>query len=53
MRRSHDKIHIHIGNQCNNCENYKINHNMCKICGFYKGRLIKTPKIKKNNIIKN
>jgi large subunit ribosomal protein L32 len=46
MRRSHDKLTINIGGHCSNCQAYKANHNVCKECGFYKGVLVKAPKIK-------
>ena len=46
MRRSHDKLNISMGVNCNNCNSYKENHGMCEACGFYKGILIKAPKVK-------
>jgi large subunit ribosomal protein L32 len=46
QRRSHDKLEINMGVNCNNCNSYKENHGMCKACGFYNGILIKAPKVK-------
>jgi large subunit ribosomal protein L32 len=46
MRRSHDKLNMIVSGHCNNCQAYKTNHNMCEECGFYKGVLVKAPKIK-------
>jgi large subunit ribosomal protein L32 len=48
MRRSHDKLKIIIGNTCSNCNSYKLCHQMCEGCGFYRGKLIKAPFIKSN-----
>lgn len=48
MRRSHDKLHVVLGNTCSNCQAYKSCHQMCQTCGFYKGKLIKAPSVKAN-----
>jgi len=49
QRRSHDKLHINLGNVCDHCHNYKVCHQMCDKCGFYRGKLIK--EMKNTNIV--
>lgn len=46
MRRSHDRLNLDVGVMCSNCNAHKMNHNICKNCGFYNGKLVKAPKIK-------
>lgn len=49
MRRSHDSLKINMGTTCSNCNSTILCHTMCNNCGYYKGKLIKQPKLKKNN----
>lgn len=47
IRRSCIKVKCIDSVVCNNCGGYRIPHNICQKCGFYKGKLIKTVKNKR------
>ena len=39
-RRSHHALTAPRLSQCSNCNEYHLRHNVCKACGFYKGKQI-------------
>jgi large subunit ribosomal protein L32 len=38
MRRSHDALKVPSFQECTNCGELKIPHNLCVACGHYNGR---------------
>lgn len=40
MRRMHHKAFSPQINFCSNCHEPKIKHQVCKFCGFYKGKKV-------------
>lgn len=40
-RRTHQKLDLPAMNVCSNCGEIKLNHRVCKSCGFYDGRQVK------------
>lgn len=46
-RKSLWKINIPSARPCPNCGTLSLSHFVCKACGFYKGKLVLPPKIKK------
>ncbi|MCE2951496.1 MAG: 50S ribosomal protein L32 [Alphaproteobacteria bacterium] len=38
MRRSHDRLKVVRGGECDNCGGEKLPHHLCGHCGHYKGR---------------
>ena len=38
MRRSHDALKVPSFQECKNCGELKIPHNLCAACGHYNGR---------------
>lgn len=40
MRRSHDAIQPMSFQECSNCGELKLPHNLCRACGHYNGREI-------------
>ena len=38
MRRSHDALKVPAFQECTNCGELKIPHNLCSACGHYNGR---------------
>jgi len=45
-RRSHHALTAPRLSQCANCNEYHLRHNVCKACGFYKGKQIIANKTK-------
>ncbi len=45
-RRAHDFITPQSQSQCPQCGAFVLPHRVCKECGFYKGKLVKTVKAK-------
>ncbi|MEK9180686.1 MAG: 50S ribosomal protein L32 [Patescibacteria group bacterium] len=46
-RRSHLALKIYSPAACANCGSPVRPHEVCKVCGYYKGRQAVTPKVKK------
>lgn len=46
-RRSHFTVKLSNFFLCENCKNPKLPHQICKSCGFFKGKLVRAPKVKK------
>lgn len=46
-RRAHIKLMSKSGVLCPNCGNVITSHTICKKCGYYKGKSIILPKVKK------
>jgi large subunit ribosomal protein L32 len=44
MRRSHDSLKATSYQECPNCGELRLPHNLCPKCGHYKGREILEPK---------
>ncbi|MDB5698844.1 MAG: ribosomal protein [Alphaproteobacteria bacterium] len=42
MRRSHDALTPVNYQECSNCGELHLPHNLCKACGHYNGREIRT-----------
>ena len=40
MRRSHHALSPVISQECPNCGELKLPHNLCPSCGFYKDRAV-------------
>jgi large subunit ribosomal protein L32 len=40
MRRSHDALKVTGYQECSNCGELKLPHNLCVACGHYNGREI-------------
>jgi large subunit ribosomal protein L32 len=40
MRRSHDHITLPQLAVCPQCNEYRLPHHACPLCGIYKGRLV-------------
>ena len=43
MRRSHHALKATTFQECPNCGELKLPHNMCQACGHYNGREISSP----------
>jgi large subunit ribosomal protein L32 len=39
-RRTHDKLTLPVYSVCPNCQEAVKPHNICKACGFYKGKQV-------------
>ncbi|HPD99705.1 MAG TPA: 50S ribosomal protein L32 [Bacillota bacterium] len=46
-RRTHFKLHAPAMAVCPNCGELTLSHQVCKSCGFYKGKLVVEPKPEK------
>jgi len=46
-RRSHHALTAPNLRPCPNCKEFGLPHKMCTACGYYNGRLILAPKVKK------
>ncbi|MBI4099748.1 50S ribosomal protein L32 [Candidatus Microgenomates bacterium] len=46
-RRSHFKLSLLGLILCPNCKKPYLPHRMCRHCGYYKGKLVKAPRQKK------
>ena len=46
LRRAHDHLVPKSRSQCKNCNAFILPHRVCTSCGFYKGKLVKTIKVK-------
>jgi large subunit ribosomal protein L32 len=46
-RRTHFKLHAPTMAVCPNCGELTLSHQVCKSCGFYKGKLVVEPKPEK------
>ncbi len=47
MKRKGKKLHIISLSRCSNCGEAKLPHRICPKCGYYNGKLIIPPKVKK------
>jgi large subunit ribosomal protein L32 len=45
-RRSHHALEAKDLGSCPNCNAKIVSHKVCDKCGFYKGKLVKAPKVK-------
>ncbi len=45
-RRTHFKLTPPTMGVCSNCGSMKLSHRVCPSCGFYNGKLVKSPKVK-------
>lgn len=48
-RRTHFKLNAPTMIVCPNCGELTLSHQVCKKCGFYKGKLVVEPKQEKND----
>jgi len=48
-KRAHHAIGKPNLSPCSNCGSYILSHRVCPYCGFYKGQLVVTQKVKKTN----
>ncbi|MFA7561098.1 MAG: 50S ribosomal protein L32 [Candidatus Izemoplasmatales bacterium] len=46
-RRTHFKLHAPAMAVCPNCGELTLSHQVCKTCGYYKGKLVVEPKPEK------
>jgi len=46
LRRAHDHLVPQSRSQCKQCGAFILPHRVCTGCGFYKGKLVKTIKVK-------
>ena len=46
-RRTHFKLNAPTMAVCPNCGEMTLSHQVCKKCGFYKGKLVQEPKPEK------
>ncbi len=46
-RRTHFKIQAPTMAVCPNCGELTLSHQVCKKCGYYKGKLVVAPKLEK------
>jgi len=46
-RRTHFKLSAPTMVSCPNCGELALSHQVCKKCGFYKGKLVVEPKVAK------
>lgn len=47
MKRKSKKLHLMNLSRCSNCGEIKLPHRICPKCGYYNGKLIIPPKVKK------
>ncbi len=47
-RRTHWKVKVANFSLCPQCKKSVIPHRVCPFCGFYKGKPVVTPKVKKD-----
>ncbi|MCL5674806.1 MAG: 50S ribosomal protein L32 [Candidatus Omnitrophica bacterium] len=47
MKRKSKKLHLISLSRCSNCGETKLPHRICPKCGYYDGKLIIPPKVKK------
>ncbi len=48
-RRTHFKLNAPTMIVCPNCGELTLSHQVCKKCGFYKGKLVLEPKVEKTD----
>lgn len=48
-RRTHFKLNAPTMAVCPNCGELTLSHQVCKKCGFYKGKLVVEPKSEKQD----
>ncbi|HOW58850.1 MAG TPA: 50S ribosomal protein L32 [Candidatus Omnitrophota bacterium] len=46
LRRAHDHLVLKSRSQCPQCNAFILPHRVCTSCGFYKGKQVKTMKVK-------
>ncbi|HOW88617.1 MAG TPA: 50S ribosomal protein L32 [Candidatus Omnitrophota bacterium] len=46
LRRAHDHLAVKSSSQCAQCGAFVLPHRVCTACGYYKGKLVKTIKVK-------
>ena len=46
LRRAHDHLVPQSRSQCSQCGAFTLPHRVCTSCGFYKGELVKTIRVK-------
>jgi large subunit ribosomal protein L32 len=47
MKRKSKKLHTIDLSTCSNCGEAKLPHRICPKCGYYNGKLVIPPKVKK------
>ena len=47
-RRTHFKLNAPTMAVCSNCGELTLSHQVCKSCGFYKGKQVVEPKLEKD-----
>ncbi|MFH1799487.1 MAG: 50S ribosomal protein L32 [Candidatus Omnitrophota bacterium] len=46
LRRANDHLVLKSRSQCTQCGAFVLPHRVCTSCGFYKGKLVKSIKVK-------
>lgn len=46
LRRSHDALKLQSLSRCPQCKAFVLPHRVCGACGYYKGKQVKTIKVK-------
>lgn len=46
LRRAHDALAVKSPVQCPQCHAFILPHRVCGACGYYKGKQVKTIKVK-------
>jgi large subunit ribosomal protein L32 len=46
LRRANDHLVLKSRSQCTHCGAFVLPHRVCASCGFYKGKLVKSIKVK-------
>ena len=46
LRRANDHLVPKSRSQCAQCGAFVLPHRVCTSCGFYKGKLVRAPKVK-------
>jgi large subunit ribosomal protein L32 len=46
LRRANDALKLKSATQCPQCKAFILPHRVCRACGYYKGKLVKTIKVK-------
>jgi large subunit ribosomal protein L32 len=46
LRRANDHLILKSRSQCTQCGAFVLPHRVCTSCGFYKGKLVKSIKVK-------
>ncbi|MFA5160044.1 MAG: 50S ribosomal protein L32 [Candidatus Omnitrophota bacterium] len=46
LRRANDHLDLKSRSQCTQCGAFVLPHRVCTSCGFYRGKLVKSIKVK-------